>query len=146
MNFKVHSSTIFLVIGDERPLLMLCFFKCLETLLFAGDSFCRCAINRLGHAFPPTQDIFTNAILIPKIYLACSCVDAMFSSRNFGETFLFASCLSRTHRALPRANLHISVFRACTSCPKVASKFRHKSFCYSLEKSDRLCLFVVVFS
>ena len=37
------------------------------------------------------------------------------------EKLFFASCLSHTRRALPRANLHISVFCACASRPKVAS-------------------------
>ena len=104
---------------NERPLLMVCFLKCLETSPFRWRWFCRCAINRPCHAFPLTRKIFTNGALVPKIYSACSFVDAMFSSGNFRETF-FASCLLCMHRALPRANLHISVFRACTTHLKVA--------------------------
>ena len=68
---------------------------------------------------PCTRTIFTNGALILKIYSACSFADAKFSSGNFEKTSS-ASCLSRTHRALLRANLHISVFHACTTHPKVA--------------------------
>ena len=118
-NFTVHTSVTFLINGDERPLLMGCFLKCLETSPFHWRRFCRCVINRLGHAFPQTRNIFTNGTLIPKIYTACSFADAMFSLWNFRKTF-FASCLSRTRRALPKANLHISIFHACAMCPKVA--------------------------
>ena len=95
-NFRVHTSVTFFINGDERPLLMGCFLKCLETSPFCGRWFCRCAINRLGHAFPWTRNIFTNGALVPKIYSACSFMDVMFSSGNFRETFFL---------------LH--VFRAC---------------------------------
>ena len=91
-NFRVHASVTFLVYGDERPLLMVCFLKRLETSPFCWSRFCRCVINRLGHAFPRTRNIFTNGAMILKIYLACSFTDAMFSSGNFGETsFCFVS-------------------------------------------------------
>ena len=36
--------------------------------LYAGDGF---AVNRLGHAFHHSQNVFTNGALIP-IYVACS--------------------------------------------------------------------------
>ena len=91
-----------------------------ENVSFLLEMVLRCAINRLGHAFPQTRNVFTNSALIPKIYLACSFADAMFSLGNFRETF-FASCLSCTCRALPGAKLHISVFCACALCPKLAS-------------------------
>ena len=87
---------------------------------FSLETVCRCTINRLSHTFPRTRNIFTNGALIPMIYSACSCMDSMFSFGNFGETFFFASCLLHKRRALLRANLHISVFRACTLRPKVA--------------------------
>ena len=62
--------------------------------------------------------------------------------RNFRETS-FALCLSHMCRALLRANLHISVFYACATRPKVASvSSSTKRFGYSLEKSERLHLFV----
>ena len=78
-------------------------------LMFGNISFCRCAINRLSHALPRIQNIFTNGAMIRKIYSACSFADVMFSSGNFGETSS-ASCLSCTRRATLRTNLHISVF------------------------------------
>ena len=88
-NFKVHASVIFLVNGGKRPLLMVYFPKRLETSPFHCRRFCRYTINRLGHDFPWTRNIFTNGALIPKIYSACSFADGMFSSENFGKTFLF---------------------------------------------------------
>ena len=100
--------------------------------------FCRCAINRLSHAFPCTQNVFTNGDQILKIYLACSFADAMFSLGNFRDT-LSALCLSCTHMAFPRANLHISVFCTCVTHQKVASVSScTKSFSYTHEKSERL--------
>ena len=56
--FRVHASVTFLVNGDNRPLLMGCFLKCLEMSPFCWRWFCRCMINRLGRAFPQTQNIF----------------------------------------------------------------------------------------
>ena len=87
---------------------------------------------------------FTNGALIPKIYLASSFANAMFSSGNSRET-LFASCLAHTCRALPRENLHISIFRACTTRPKVALVRSGTKASGALGgKSERSCLFVVV--
>ena len=60
----------------------------------------------------------TNGALILKIYLACNFTDALFSFRKFEETSS-TSCLSRTGRALPRANLHISAYCACAMHPRV---------------------------
>ena len=60
-----------------------CCLKRLETSPFHWRWFCRCAINRLGHAFPQTRYIFTNGALIPTICLAWSFADAMLSSGNF---------------------------------------------------------------
>ena len=65
------------------------------------------------------MNLFTNGILILKIYFACSFADAMFSSGNSGETSS-ASHLSHMHRALSRANPQISVLCAFTTHPKVA--------------------------
>ena len=110
-----------MVTKGQRWHLVGCFLKCLETSPFCWRWFCMYAINRFGHAFLWTWNIFMNGTLILTIYSTCSFTDAMFSSGNFGETF-FAPCLSHTRRALLRGNLHISVFRACTSCPKVASE------------------------
>ena len=44
-----------------------------------------------------------------------------YSLRETLEKLFFASCLSCMRRALPRANLHISVYCACPPRPKVAS-------------------------
>ena len=41
--------------------------------------YCRCAINRLSHAFPSTQNTFSNGALISKMYSSCSFMDAMLS-------------------------------------------------------------------
>ena len=82
----------FLIYGDERSVLVVCFIKCLETFPFRWKQFCRCAINRLSHAFPNTWNIFTNSTLI---YLACSFADAMFFSGNFRETS--SASFLRTH-------------------------------------------------
>ena len=87
-----------------------------KRLLFAGDGFAGVrsfdsAMLSLEH-----ETFFTNGALIPKIYLAC--VDAMFFSGNFRETFFV--CFLCMHRALPRANLHVSIFCASVTRPKVA--------------------------
>ena len=110
-----HSVT-FLINSDKRPLLIVCFLKHLEMSPFHWRRFCKFAINRLCHDFPWTRNFFTNGALIPKIYSTWSFADVMLSSGNF----FFASCLSRMQRALPRADLHISIFRACATCPNVA--------------------------
>ena len=60
-NFRVHGKVTFLANGDERPLLMGCFLKRLEKSTFPWRRLCRCAIDRLGHAFPRTLNIFTNS-------------------------------------------------------------------------------------
>ena len=120
VNFRIHASVTFLLNGDERPLLMVRFLKHLETSPFHWRWFCGCVINRLGHAFPRTWNIFTNGTLILKIYSAYNFADVMFSSGNFVETFL-RSCLSCMRRALPRANLHISIFCTCATHPKATS-------------------------
>ena len=78
-----------------------------------------CAISRLTHAFPFTQNVFANGALVPKLHSACSFADVMFSLGNFWETFS-ASCLLCKRRALPWTNLHISVSCACATCPQRA--------------------------
>ena len=78
VNFRVHASVIFLIYGDERQLSMVYFLKLLETSPF-WRWFCRWENNRLSHALPCTQNVFTNGAPIPKIYSACSFTDAMCS-------------------------------------------------------------------
>ena len=108
-NFRVHESVAFLVNGGERPLLMVYFFKRLEPSPFPWRWFYRCAINRLGHAFHCTQNIFTNGALIP-----------IYSAWNFGGTSS-ASRLSRTRTALQRVHLHYSSFVHVQHVPKLTS-------------------------
>ena len=116
-NPRVHANVTFLINGDESPLLMVCFLKWLEMSPFRWRQFCRCATNRLGHAIPQTQNVFTNGAWFQRsIQLAASWIRC-----SLRETF-FASCLSCTCRALPRANLHISVFCTCIMRPKVVSE------------------------
>ena len=113
-----------------------CFPKRLEMSPFPWRQFCRCTFNSLGHAFPQTQNVFTNGAMIPTIYLACCFADPMFSL----EKLFFAPCLSYICRALRRAKLHISLSHMCTRSKTGFSKFWHKSFGYSLKKSDKPCL------
>ena len=75
-NFRVHASVTFLVNGGERPLLMVYFLKHLEMFPFHWRWFCRCVINRHGHAFHCTQNVFTNGTLI-LIYSACSFAETL---------------------------------------------------------------------
>ena len=89
VNFRDHASATFLVNDDKRPLLKGYFLNCLETSSFRWRQFCRCVINKLGHAFSQTQNVFTNGALILKISSVCSFTDTMFSSGNFRETFFF---------------------------------------------------------
>ena len=105
-----------------------------KRLLFAGD--CFADARSIDSAMPPLHmNLFTNGVLILKIYFACSFADAMFSSGNFIKT-LSASCLSCARRAFPRANLHISILSTCTMRPKVSSvSSSTNSFGYSQEKS-----------
>ena len=95
---------------------MVCFFKCLETSPFRRRLFCKCAINRLAHAFPSWETYLQMARWFQRsIWLAASPMRC-----SLQETFFFALCLSCMHRALLRANQQISIFRACTTHPEVA--------------------------
>ena len=134
-NFRVQASVNSLVNGGERPLLMVYFLKRLETSPFRREWFCRCAINRLSHAFRHTRNVFTNGALIP-----------IHSAYSFVETSekLLLSCLSLTRRALSRVNLHyFCLLRMCNASKSDFGKFRHKHFGYSWEKSKRQCGVVV---
>ena len=74
-NFRVHTRVILLIYSDERPLLIVCFFQCLETSHFCCRWFSRHAIYRLSHTFPSTWNVFTYGAPILKIYSACSFMD-----------------------------------------------------------------------
>ena len=78
-NFRVHARVTFLVCGDERPLLKVCFLKRLKTSLFHWRWFGWCTINRLSHTFPRAQNVSANVGLILELYLACSFADVLFS-------------------------------------------------------------------
>ena len=119
-NFRVHRSATFLLNGNKRPLLMVCFLKHLETSPFSWRQFCRCAIKRLGHAFPWTRKHFYKWHPDSEDLFGLQLCrrDVLFGKlwRNF-----FISCLSCVRRAFPRANLHIFIFHTCAACLKVAS-------------------------
>ena len=146
MNLRVHTSVTFLVIGDERPLFMVRFLRHLETSPFHWRQFCRCVINRLGHAFPRTRNIFTNGALIPKIYSACSFEDAMFSSGNFGETSLCFVSFAHVQSTSKSKSAYFYLLPLHNASKSGFGKSWHKSFSYSQTKSEMLCLFGVVVS
>ena len=135
-----------------KGLLMVCFLKCLETSPFRWKQFCRCAINRLGHAFPQTRNIFTNGTLILKIYLACSFADAMFSSGNFGETFFCFVSFAYTQSTSEIKSAYFYLSRMRNTSKSGFGKFWHKNFSYSRGKletalgenrKDRVCLLLL---
>ena len=130
-NFRVHASVIFHVNSGERPLLMVYFLKCLETSPFCWRGFCRCAINRLGHAFCRTWNVFTNGALIPSIRLA--------ASQKLWRNFCFMSFVHA--QSTSESKLELFVFRVCATRLKCDfAKFQHKSTSYSQEKSKRQSL------
>ena len=112
-NFRVHASVTFLVNGGERPLLMVCFLKRLETSPFRKRWFCRCVIDRLGHTFHRTENIFTNGALI-LIFSACSFME---TSEKLLLFHVFCASAEHFHKEV----CIISVFCACTMRPKVTS-------------------------
>ena len=114
VNFRVHARVIFLVNGGERPLLMVCFLKRLETSPFRKRWFCRCAINKLCHAFRCTQNVFTNGTLIPIYLSACSFME---TSEKLLLFHVFCASAEHFHKEV----CIISVFCACTMRPKVTS-------------------------
>ena len=121
-----------------------CSLKRLETSPFCWRQFRRSVINRLSHAFPRTRNVFTNGALILTICSTCSFADEMISLGNFGETF-FASCILRTCKALLRANLHISVFHACTLRQNVASVCTSTKASAPLLKNRKGCVCLLLF-
>ena len=125
---------------------MVCFLKCLETSPFCGRWFCRCAINRLGHAFPWTRNIFTNGTLILKIYSACSFADTMFSSGNFGEIFSCFMSFAHMQSTSKSKSAYFYLSHIWNMSKMGFGKFQHKSFSSTWKKSERPCLFVVVVS
>ena len=129
-NFRVHASVAFLVNSDERPLLMVYFLKCLETSPFRWRWFCRCAINRLGHAFYCTQNVFTNGVLIP-IYSACSFVET--------SEKLLLLCLSCMYRAILRVNLYYFCLSRMRNASKVTLVSSGKTLCLGKNLKRSVC-------
>ena len=127
-NFRVHASVNFL-----KMVLQVCDG-------FAGVRSIDSAMLSLQH-----EKFLTNGTRIVMIYSACSFMDAMFSLGNFREAFFcFMSFVHAEHfqwQIWIFLSLHM-----CTVSESGFGKFWHKSFGYSLEKSERPCLFVVVFS
>ena len=139
-NFRVHASVTFLINSDEMPLLTGCFLKHLEMSPFHWRWFCRYMINRLGHAFPRTRNIFANGALISTIYSPCSFADVMFSSGNFGQTFF--CFVSFVHLQSNSESKSTYFYHACATHPKVALvNSSTKALGYSWKKIRRPCLF-----
>ena len=116
---------------------MVYFLKRLETSPFRWGWFCMYAIKRLGHAFCHTQNVFTKDTLTPT-YSACSFAETLqqlllhvfrAQAEHFRELICIVFCLSRMHN---------------TSKSDI-SKFWHKHFGYSWEKSKRQCLLLLFF-
>ena len=107
---------------------------------FAGARAIDLAMLSLEH-----ETFFTNGALVRMIHSACS----FAMQRSFWElrrNFFFALCLSCTCRALPRVNLHISVFRTCAPRPRVALvSSSTKALATLWEKLERLCLLLFFF-
>ena len=96
-------------------------------------------INRLGHAFPRTRNIFTNGALIQRsIQLAASWCDVLLGKLQIN--IFFAPCLSHMCRALPTANLQIYIFRTCAMRTKVASVSSSTKASATLRKNQKDCV------
>ena len=144
VNFTVHASVNFLINGDKRPLLVVCFLKRLETSPFRWRRFCRCAINRLGHAvntkhFYEWRSDFKDLFGLQ----LCGC-DVLLGKlwRNFLLLHVFRA--RAEHFQSKSAYFYLS--NRQNASKSGFGKFRHKSFSYSQGRSERLCLFVVVVS
>ena len=94
------------------------FLNLWKCLLFTGDGFAGVrsidlAMLSLEHeTFSQMAPSFQRFIWLAGLWIKCSLWET--------SEKLFFACLSRTRRALPGANLHISIFRACAMRPKVA--------------------------
>ena len=119
-NCRVHASITFLVYGDERPLLVVCFLEGLEVSPFQWRRFYRYVNNRLSHAFSCKQNVFYKWCPDSKdlIGMQLHGCDVLFRKlqRNFFCFRFFAQAHSTSE-----ATLHISLFHACATRSKVAS-------------------------
>ena len=133
VNFRVHTSVTFLINSDKRSFLMGCFLKCLETSPFCWRWFCRCAINRLGHAFntkhfykwhSDSEDLFGLQlrgcyVLFRKLQRHCFCFVSFAHTQSTSESksaYFYLLCM----RIASKSGF---------------GKFWHKSFSYSQGKS-----------
>ena len=139
-NFRIHASVTFLISSEERPLLMGCFLEHLEMYFFRRTRFH--AISRLGCAFPRTRNIFTNGVLIPKIYLAYSFGDAIPSWETLEKLFYLVSFAHAEHFL---QQICIFVFCACTLHPKVASVRSGTKALATLWKNRKDCVCLLLF-
>ena len=114
---------------------MVCFY-----LLFAGDDFA--GTWSIDSAIPCLEH--ETFLQMAPWFQRCIWLAASRIQSSLWELLNSALCLSHNCRALPRANLHISVFRACTMHPKVASVSSGTKALAALGgKSERLCLLFV---
>ena len=117
---------------------MVFFLECLEMSLFCWRQFGRCTISRPSLAFPLTFNVFENSAHILFSLQLRRC-DVLFGKLR-RNSFCFMSFMH--HRALPRTNLHISIFCAYMCIMSKSGKVRSgtKSFGNnSPEKLERLC-------
>ena len=96
------------------------FLSVWKRLLFAGDGFAGAwsigsAMLSLEHeTFLQMALWFRRSIRLAVSWMQCSLQET-------SEKLFFASCFLSMRRAFPKANLRISTFRTCRTCPKVAS-------------------------
>ena len=125
-NFRVHVSVTFLINGDERPLLMGCFLKCLEMSPFRWRGFRKCTINRLNHTFIQTGNVFTNSALIPSINLfRLQLHSCKFYLGNFEETFICFMPFVHTQSTSKSKSAYFCLSHMCTAFKSGFIKFRH---------------------
>ena len=118
---------------DKRPLLMAYHLEHLETSPFCCRWFCRCAINRLRHAFCRTPNVFYK-------WHPDSDLFGLQLHRNFAEALCF---MSFTHtQSTSESKSALFVFHTCATRPKMTSvspgtnpsvtlwKNRKSSVCY----------------
>ena len=108
-------------------------------LLFAGDNFAgvrsiESATLSLEHkTFLQVALWFRRSNRLAASWMRCSLRETL-------EKLFFASCLLHTCRALPRANLQISIFRAHATHPKVASVSSGTKASAPLEENRKGCV------
>ena len=118
------------------------FLNIWKRLLFTGDIFAGVrsvdlAMLSFAHeTFLQMVQQFQRSYWLAASQMRCSLQET-------SEKLLLAVCLSCICRALPGINLHICLLCMCNASNSGFSKFQYKSFGYSLEKLERLCLFVV---